>query len=203
MNRMQSLRMEKGLNMKEAAQALKMPYTTYVNYEKGTREPNSEILIKIAQFYGTSIDYLLGKVEHKNSAKAHEISKKIPIYGEVRAGLPTSTDENIEGWEEIYPQYNDSTTYAFLKIKGDSMLPRMQEGDLALVDTEAQVENGDLAVVLVNGNEATIKKICIDNDGITLHAFNPYYPDIHYTPKEVEDLPVRFCGKVVETRAKY
>ena len=79
----------------------------------------------------------------------------------------------------------------------------MQEGDLALVDTEAQVENGDLAVVLVNGNEATIKKVYIDSEGITLHAFNPYYPDIHYTPKEVEDLPVRFFGKVVETRARY
>lgn len=63
MNRLQALRTEKGINMKEAAQALSMPYTTYVNYEKGTREPSSEVLIKLAKFYDTSIDYLVGKVE--------------------------------------------------------------------------------------------------------------------------------------------
>lgn len=63
MNRLQVLRASRGLNMKEAAQALDMPYTTYVNYEKGTREPNSEVLIKFARFYNTSIDYLVGKIE--------------------------------------------------------------------------------------------------------------------------------------------
>ena len=67
--------------------------------------------------------------------------------------------------------------------------------------TEAQLDVP--LVVLVNGNEATIKKVYIDDGGITLHAFNPYYPDIHYTPEEVETLPVRFFGRVVETRSKY
>lgn len=61
MNRMKELREERGITMKEAASALDMPYTTYVNYEKGVREPNSETLIKIADFYNTSIDYLLCK----------------------------------------------------------------------------------------------------------------------------------------------
>lgn len=61
MNRMRELREERGITMKEAAGALNMPYTTYVNYEKGVREPNSETLIKIADFYNTSIDYLLCK----------------------------------------------------------------------------------------------------------------------------------------------
>lgn len=61
MNRMKELREERGISMKEAAQRLNMPYTTYVNYEKGMREPNSETLIKIADFYNTSIDYLLCK----------------------------------------------------------------------------------------------------------------------------------------------
>ena len=61
MNRMKELRQERGITMKDAAQQLNLPYTTYVNYEKGTREPNSETLIQIANFFNTSIDYLLGK----------------------------------------------------------------------------------------------------------------------------------------------
>lgn len=61
MNRMKELREERGITMKEAASTLDMPYTTYVNYEKGVREPNSETLIKVADFYNTSIDYLLCK----------------------------------------------------------------------------------------------------------------------------------------------
>ena len=71
MNRLQALRTEKGINMKEAAQALSMPYTTYVNYEKGTREPSSEVLIKLAKFYDTSIDYLVGKVERVAVSYTH------------------------------------------------------------------------------------------------------------------------------------
>ena len=59
MNRISELRTALGISMKEAAARLDMPYTTYVNYEKGTREPNSETLIKLSRFFGTSIDYLL------------------------------------------------------------------------------------------------------------------------------------------------
>ena len=60
MNRIAELRVKMGLSMKEAASRLEMPYTTYVNYEKGTREPNSETLIKLSRFFETTIDYLLG-----------------------------------------------------------------------------------------------------------------------------------------------
>lgn len=61
MNRISELRKERGISMKQAAEQLGMPYTTYVNYEKGARQPNSETLIDLANFYETSIDYMLGK----------------------------------------------------------------------------------------------------------------------------------------------
>lgn len=61
MNRMKELREEKKISMKEAARRLGIPYTTYVNYEKGLREPNSEMLINISNFFNCTIDYLLGK----------------------------------------------------------------------------------------------------------------------------------------------
>lgn len=66
-NRMKPLREEKGLNMKEAAAALQLPYTTYRNHEQGLREPNSETLVQIANFYGVSVDYLIGRSASRNA----------------------------------------------------------------------------------------------------------------------------------------
>lgn len=97
MNRMRELREEIGISMKEAARQLKMPYTTYVNYEKGFREPNSETLIDIADFFDTSIDYLLFKsnVRHSvdNGAMPNNIipmpeMRKIPLIGSIACGAP-------------------------------------------------------------------------------------------------------------------
>ena len=101
-NRMKQLREEKGLNMKDVAKALGMPYTTYVNYEKGTREPSSEILIQIANFFGTSIDYLVGKVESVGQrtipAGFQPLPKmsNVPLVGRIACGQPITAEENVE-----------------------------------------------------------------------------------------------------------
>lgn len=63
-DRLRNLRQDKKLNMKQTAAALKMPYTTYVSYEKDEREPNSEILVQLANFFDCSVDYLIGRSKH-------------------------------------------------------------------------------------------------------------------------------------------
>ena len=211
--RIRDLRIAAGLSQDELAK--KIGYTdrsTIAKIETGKVDLTQSKLVAFANALNTTPSYLMGwepdgespvsaglpSLPHNNRK-----TKRVPIYGNVRAGTPTQEYENIEEWEDIYLPYNDNANYAFLSVKGDSMLPRITDGDLALVNTDATVKSGDVAVVLVNGNEATIKKVYIDDNGITLHAFNPYYPDIHYTPEEVETLPVRFFGRVVETRSKY
>ncbi len=93
MNKMRELREAMGISMREAANRLSMPYTTYVNYEKGLREPNSETLITIALFFDVTIDYLLGKTENNTSkkptAEGSELDKQLEgvdfaLYGEVK-----------------------------------------------------------------------------------------------------------------------
>lgn len=201
--RIKKRRIELGMTVEDLAN--KMGYkdkSSISKIENGKADIPQAKVLAFARALNTTTAYLIGAAEdtlpHHNRK-----TKRVPIYGEVRAGTPTQEYENIEDWEDIYLPYNDNANYAFLSVKGDSMLPRIAEGDLALVNTDAAVKNGDVAVVLVNGNEATIKKVYIDDGGITLHAFNPYYPDIHYSPEEVETLPVRFFGRVVETRSKY
>ena len=131
MNRLQALRTEKGINMKEAAQALSMPYTTYVNYEKGTREPSSEVLIKLAKFYDTSIDYLVGKVERVAPIPAgfQPLPKRdrIPRVGQIACGTPILAEENVEAYDEVPSDWHANFT---LLCQGDSMEPKIKDGDV-------------------------------------------------------------------------
>lgn len=79
MFRIKELRERKGINMREAARLLGMPYTTYVNYEKGLREPTSEVLIQLADFYDTSVDYIVGR----SSTDARALPEDLPFPSNV------------------------------------------------------------------------------------------------------------------------
>ena len=99
MNRMKELRQERGITMKDAAQQLNLPYTTYVNYEKGTREPNSETLIQIANFFNTSIDYLLGKSNTRIDDRVLDVVNELDLdtlaqAGNIRDALKTQQTNN-------------------------------------------------------------------------------------------------------------
>lgn len=201
MNRLIELRQAKGFTMKETAVKLGMPYTTYVSYEKGDREPNSEILIKLADFYNTTVDYILGV----NDNPLHERSSGviIPVLGYVKAGIPMTAIENIIDYEEISQEQARTGEFFGLQIKGDSMEPRITEGDVVIVRKQETVENGEIAVVLINGDDATVKKFYKTDAGIKLVSTNPTYDPFFFTPDEVNSLPVSVIGKVVELRAKF
>ena len=83
------------------------------------------------------------------------------------------------------------------------MEPRMYDGDVVIVRVQSSVENGEVAVVMVDGSEATVKKIQFHPNGIFLKPFNPSYDPIFYSNEEIEKLPVHIFGKVVECRQKY
>lgn len=202
MNRMKELREHKKISMKEAAVGIGLPYTTYVGYEKGEREPNSEMLIKIASFYSVTVDYLIGR---KDKEKQLSNKKKylVPVLGDVPAGVPIEAIEDILDYEEISEDMALSGDHFGLRIKGDSMEPRMSDGDVVIVRRQEQVENGQIAVVLVNGDNATVKKFFKSEIGVTLIGTNPSFSPLIYTPEQVEQLPVRVIGRVVELRAKF
>lgn len=128
---------------------------------------------------------------------------KIPILGKVIAGIPIDAVEEIIGYEEISDTMAKTGDFFALQIKGDSMEPRMNEGDVVIVKKQETVDTGDIAIVLVNGDEATVKKIKILNDGIMLIPFNSKYDPWEYTAEDIEKLPVKIIGKVVELRAKF
>lgn len=129
---------------------------------------------------------------------------QIPVLGYVRAGVPLDAVEEILDWEEIHPSMAETGDFFALKIKGDSMEPRITEGDVVIVREQPDVESGEVAIVLVNGDDATVKKLVkYENGSIALVAFNPAYQPMLFTPEQIESLPVRVIGKVVELRGKF
>lgn len=132
-----------------------------------------------------------------------KIGVKIPVLGLVRAGIPMDAVEYIIDYEEISENMARQGEYFGLQIKGDSMEPKISEGDVVIVRKQPDVESGEIAIVLVNGDEATIKKVQKFNGGINLIPSNSAYDVITYTNEQIEKLPVRVLGKVVELRAKF
>lgn len=134
----------------------------------------------------------------------HPSAVKIPVLGRVVAGMPISAYQDVIDYEEITREMAESGEFYALRVRGQSMEPRICEGDTVIIKVQPDVESGDIAVVLVNGDEATLKQVYKSDAGITLVAFNPaVYEPKFYTNKQIKALPVIISGKMVEFRARY
>lgn len=189
------LRKARGLTQQELAKYTGLNRTRISNYELGIREPNLTIQLKLADFFNVTLDCLMDRENNSNNI--------IPVFGRVVAGIPLEAIEEIIDYEEIPQSMARNGEYFALQIKGNSMEPKFSEGDVVIVRKQEDVDNGDIAIVLVNGNEATVKKIKKFDGGINLIPTNSEYEVITYTVDEIEKLPVRIIGKVVELRAKF
>ncbi len=121
---------------------------------------------------------------------------KIPILGTVKAGYNYLAQENIIDYISFKVDGSDKENYYGLYVTGDSMEPLFDDGDTVIVHKQDDFENGDYCVVLINGNEATVKRVYKGNTGIELKAVNPYYPPKIFTKEEIRDLPVKVIGVV-------
>lgn len=198
-DRLKKLRAEKGLYQKDVAAAANIDRTTYIKYEKGTSNPDSETLTAIANLFGVSVDYLVGK---QTPSKQQPKGVKIPVFGRVAAGIPIDAIEDILDYEEITEDEVSKGEYFALKIKGNSMEPRIYNGDIVIVRRQNDVNNGDIAIVL-DGDDATCKKIKKTPEGVFLQSLNPNYEAMYYSNKEIENRPILILGKVVECRSKF
>ncbi|MEE0963682.1 MAG: XRE family transcriptional regulator [Ruminococcus bromii] len=190
------LRERKQITQQQLADKLDISRSTIGMYENGSREPDFETLELIADFFNVNMDRLIGNLNPTDK-------RMIPVLGYVKAGLPIEAVENILDYEEISEDMARQGEYFALQIKGNSMEPRMREGDIVIVRKQNIVNNGDIAVVLVNGNDATVKKFFKYDSGVNLISFNPNYEPFTYTPDQVNNLPVQVIGRVVELRAKF
>lgn len=200
MEQLKILRKRDGLTQAEVAARLGVDRSTYAKYENGQSEPNFEMLQKLADLFRSSADFLIGGTDQPSSKSG----SWVPVLGDVAAGIPIEAVENIVDYEEIDTAMASTGKYYGLRIKGSSMEPRIREGDVVIVRQQEDADTGDTAVVLVNGERATVKRIKKEPDGgLWLLPNNPAYDPQHYSPAEVAEKPVRIIGKVVELRGKF
>lgn len=130
---------------------------------------------------------------------------RVPIVGRVAAGRPIVADEEIIGYEYIDNKYSkDGHKYFGLRIVGKSMEPTIMDGDIVIVRRQNYVENGEIAIVLIDGEEATAKEVKESADGITLIGHNTaVYTPHFYSAQEVKNLPVQIIGRVVQSIRKF
>lgn len=193
---------------------------SYINtlekiYNPKTGKPYSvttDVALELANAMFISIEDLLSKINENQefsinssiqSIPLTELQQlQIPILGKVKAGYNYLADENKIG--RLYLDYipSDPENYYALQVTGDSMEPLFSNGDIAIVHKQDDFESGNTCIVLINGDEATVKKVVRMEDGIDLIAMNPYYPVRHFSSEDMEKIPVKIIGKVVEARKR-
>lgn len=185
-------------NMKQSdlAEILKVSESTVGKWILMKSIPRMGIIQKLSDYFNIPKSYFL-----EESTTYHAKGVRIPVLGRVAAGIPIEAIEDVEDWEEIPESMAKNGEYFALRIKGESMSPKLQPGDIVIVKKQNDVDTGDTAIVLVNGNDATVKQIKKTETGIMLVGLNvEVYQPHFYSNKEIEELPVKIIGKVVESR---
>nr|DAO12114.1 MAG TPA: Repressor protein CI [Caudoviricetes sp.] len=189
---------EQNMSMSELARRVGIAKSAISRYFNGTRELPLNRIGDFASALHTTPNFLLGVKEDTNSQGI-----KIPVLGTVAAGIPISAVEDILDYEEIPQSWKNQGEFFALKIKGDSMEPRMENGDVVIVKQQSDANSGDTVIVLVNGDDATCKRLEKTENGIMLVSTNPKYPPMFYSLEDIQTKPVVILGKVVELRQKY
>lgn len=205
----------KELNLTQEQLANKLGYknkATIGKIETGVNDIVQSKVIDFAKALNTTPAYLMGWVDDTNNSKLideHSAIKslagvRIPVLGEIVAGIPIDAYQEILDYEEIPAALASQGEFFALKVKGDSMSPRIADGDVVICKQQSDIESGDIAVVTINGDTATLKKVVKHSTGITLVALNTavFQPQF-FTNEEVISLPITIQGKVIELRAKF
>jgi len=166
--------------------------------------PSVDTIEKLAKAMRMSSGELMALITDKDKP-THKDGKSasIPLLGRVAAGMPIHAEDNIIGYVDIPKRVAEQNDMFALRIKGNSMYPEIKDGDIVVVRKQSVVENKDIAIVRINSEDATCKRIEFTDKGITLIPINPEYESKFFTKEEVEALPIEIVGKVFEVRRRF
>jgi repressor LexA len=191
--KIKQLRKSKKLTQEELAKILNVKPTAVSAWELGRNKPLMDKLDMMAHYFGVPISYFFEENQIKGSRNCFNFVK-LPIVGTISCGNGVIAYEDIEGYEEVPRSWLNGGEYFFLRAKGDSMInARIMNGDLLLIRRQNDVENGEIAAVLIDG-EAVLKRVYKTNDTIILQSENPMYKPIILNKNDMKD--VRIIGKL-------
>ncbi|ERT59612.1 LexA family protein [Megasphaera vaginalis (ex Srinivasan et al. 2021)] len=188
----------------EICKDLGLSYTTFTSWLTGTNYPRIDKIESLAKYFNINKADLIEEKYKTNPSKEKLQSVRIPVLGYVIAGIPIDAIEDILDYEEISAELAATGDFFCLKVKGNSMEPTFTEGDVLVIRQQPDVESNEIAVVLVNGAEGTVKRIKKSSAGITLIGDNvSSFLPVFYTNEEIQQLPVKIIGKVIELRRSF
>ncbi|SDO80745.1 LexA family protein [Halobacillus aidingensis] len=179
--KLKKLRKLEGWTQEYVAKKLGVSKQTYSHYERENRTPSLKTIQKLAKIYDVDMDEIFGLKEDesvKENQSVYEVPQlaKIPIVGQISCGNGELAYEEIEGYEETPQSWLNGGEYFYLRTKGDSMSgARINEGDLVLIRQQPDVEDGEIAAVLLD-DEAVLKRVYKRENTYILQSENPAYP---------------------------
>lgn len=183
---------------KEVAEVINVSPQTFNTWCQGIALPRMGKVQRLADYFNINKSDLLDDIPSNSSHPCI-----INVLGTVAAGIPIDAVQDVIDTEEISEKMARTGTFFGLSIKGDSMEPKISNGDVVIVRQQNDAETGDIVIATINGNEATCKRLRKYKEGIELIPNNPSYEPLYFSNKEIEEKPVKIIGKVVELRAKF
>lgn len=201
--RLKALAKDKGIKLGYLCELVNEDPTYFNKVAAGRRTISSERLDIIAKALHTTIEYITGESDDPEPQNLVRYYDKVPVLSEVAGGIPIQAmdifdPQDPDSWEEVEKNAKRGGEYFGLKIHGNSMYPRIMDGDIVIVRKQETVDDGQVAIVTVNGENGTCKKIKYRPDGVMLISTNPEVEPLFFTHKQVLDLPVRIIGRVVK-----
>lgn len=193
--RLRFLREEAGLKQSELATILGIGRTTLSHYELGNREPDLETLRKIGEYFKVSLDYLLGKDNNRVLRKFDDKLVKIPVMNHL--------SENDKNYLSVSSEFiNEDKDYFYVRITNDSMNIYFDEGSTVVIEKQNCIGNNEIAVLLINNLDVTVRKIVKNNNFITLIpcSTNAIYQSEMYDMKKDN---IKILGKVIMAIKKF
>lgn len=198
-DRLKNERKKIGLSQKDFAAKLGMNARTYASYERGERDISTAVILNICRTLNISSDLLLGT--NSENASPHtedktyilESSKirKIPIYESVSAGFGSSAQDYIIDYMPMFIESDSEAEETLgIKVMGNSMYPKIEDGDIVQVRKQSTVDNGRVAVVLIDGEDALVKRFYHEGNRIVLKSFNPEYPPRYFEREDMNRVQV-------------
>lgn len=199
-NKIQKYRLLAGLSQEQAAEALGVAISTYRNWEYGYRDAKSDVLMKIADLFRCTVDELLGLNLLDTTSKLIPMTRTAPVYGKIAAGIPMEAQQELSYMQVPDRFHGNGKEYFFLIVDGDSMNRIIHDGHYALIEKTYDIKNGDIAAVIINGYNATLKlwhKTVTGTVVLSPASFNEKHQDLVFCPTDEEQTTISVLGKVV------
>lgn len=200
--RIKQLRRQKGLTQEELGKYIGVKKAAVMKYEKGNVQNMKRSSIEtLSKLFDVTPSYLMCLEENENNNDNKLTYKRIPVLGSIPAGVPIELIQDIIDFEDISENMlKGGKEYFALKVKGDSMWPKYLDGDTIIILKQEDCESGQDAIVMVNGDDGTFKRVFKTDKGITLQPLNNEYMPMFYSNEDIKNKPVRILGVVKEIR---